>query len=113
MRGGMLIGEPEYGHNILIELAKDGLYTDDVDIEVARVHLDVLKKLRECDLLKKEDITQFDLLYYSCRSPICRDIFEYLADWCPEALKANVFTDDPREVGYPLIHYCVVDGWIR
>jgi hypothetical protein len=46
----------------------------------------VMKRLREMDLLKKEDIKEYKLLEYSMHD-WADQRFEYLVDWDPEALK--------------------------
>ena len=56
-------------------------YHDDV------VCFDVMKRLREQGLLKREDITKHYLLHYACHSEDAKKVFEYLVDWDPTALK--------------------------
>jgi len=48
----------------------------------------VLIKLRESNLLRKEDIRQYDLLYHSSFEPM-KMRFEYLVDWNPQVLKED------------------------
>jgi len=45
-----------------------------------------LKRLRQSQLLKKENVRQYDLSHQSC-DPATRKRFKYLVDWDPEALK--------------------------
>ncbi len=88
-RGGLLLGG---GHNVLEDLAFHGSHIDDDPL-----YLDVMKKLRECKLLLREDIQDHDLLYNAC-SPDTPMRFEFLAGWCPEGLKTH------RIGVLPLIH---------
>jgi hypothetical protein len=84
MRGGLLC-ENECIYNVLklvIEAHCCGRAHHDFD----SVCLNVMKKLREMDLLKKEDIKEHDLLSHSLRS-FSDQRFEYLVDWDPEAFK--------------------------
>jgi hypothetical protein len=61
------------------------------------LYLDVMKQLRESKLLLREDIRDYDILYWAC-DPYAPMRFEYLIDWCPEGLKTH------RHEGLPLIH---------
>jgi len=69
----------------------------------------VLKRLRESNLLCKEDIQQYNLSFCSCH-PTCNARFEYLVDLDPEALK------DCKSTGYRLLHtavgYAVIDPFV-
>ena len=81
-RGGLLV-EDTGGYNalqILISMPGDGDRADD------SVCLDALNRLVESDLLKKEDIREYNLLCHACH-PSAKERFEYLVDWDPEALK--------------------------
>jgi hypothetical protein len=66
-------------------------------IDADPLYLDVMKKLKESKLLLREDIRDYDLLYWACR-PASSMRFEYLIDWCPEGLKTH------QCYGLPLIH---------
>jgi len=87
-RGGLLV-EDANGCNMLQNLA---LECDDDSICV-----DVFKRLRQSDLLKKQDIRQYELFWYSCQSH-AKERFEYLVDWDPKALK------EYRHYGNPILH---------
>ena len=87
MRGGLLVGDPddEDNRNVLQLLVnmKAKIFT-----ECDSKFLDVLIKLRESNLLRKEDIRQYYLLLYSC-DPSMQARFEYLLDWDPQVLKED------------------------
>ena len=61
------------------------------------MYLEVLKRLRQSTLPKKEDIRQYDLLSWSCR-PASKEKFEYLVDWDPKVLKEYDYR------GHSLLH---------
>ena len=88
-RGGLLALDTDY-LNVLQNLAQ----VSDVDSTC----VDVFEQLRESDLFKKEDIRQYHLLCWSC-NPESKEMFEYLLDWDPEALKEYRYLD-----GNPLLH---------
>jgi len=90
-RGGLLL-EDSKGYNMLQNLAKETSADD-------AVCLDVFKRLRQSDLLKKQDIRQYELFWYSCQSH-AKERFEYFVDWDPKALK------EYRHEGEPLLHAC-------
>jgi len=78
-RGGLL-AKDAHGDNVLQTLVINQSSDDD------SVCLDVFKRLRQSDLLKKEDIRQYDLLRHTCKTS-AKDKFEYLVDWDPKAVK--------------------------
>jgi hypothetical protein len=86
-RGGLLSG-----CNVLPALAFAGGH-----IDADPIYLDVMKKLKESKLLLREDIRDYDLLYYACK-PASSMRCEYFIDWCPEGLKTYQYD------GLPLIH---------
>ena len=92
-RGGLL-GD----HKVLKPLAFGSCRIDDDPL-----YLDVIKKLKESKLFLREDIRDYDLLYWACR-PASSMRFEYLIDWCPEGLKTHQCN------GHPLIH-AIVDEY--
>jgi len=61
------------------------------------LRLDTLKKHQKCKLIRKEDVRQYQLLFWSCRQ-VANQRFDYLVDWDPEALKNSLLA------GKPLIH---------
>ena len=65
--------------------------------------LDVIKKLRESKLFLKEDVVQYQLLFWSCR-PSAKERFDYFVAWDPEALEKTEYNDEP------LIH-AVINNW--
>ena len=87
-RGGLLV-EDSNGYNVLRFLAE----APDVDSTC----VDVFNRLRQSDLLRKEDVRQYDLLFFSC-NPASKVMFEYLVDSDPKALK------EYRYNGNPLLH---------
>jgi len=58
------------------------------------MYLDTIKKLRESKLLLKEDVTQHQLLLWSCQ-PSSKDRFEYFLAWDSEALKNTQYAGHP------------------
>jgi len=93
-RGGLL-AEDNNGLNVLQYLAINASAGDSMS-------LDVLKRLRQSDLFKKEDIRQYDFLYWSCK-PSAKEVFEYLINWDPKALKEYRYEDEP------LLHANITD----
>ena len=97
-RGGLL-AQDSNGNNMLQILAnsfplENSTCVDAVDSKC----LDALERLRESDLLKKEDIRRYDLLRYSCRKK-AKQRFDYFVGWDPAALK------ECRYEGEPLLHH--------
>jgi hypothetical protein len=88
-RGGLLVFDQNMLHVLHLLVSNRG---DDA------VYLNVMKKLRESNLLRKKDIKEHDLLYLSALYPACQMRFNFLADWCPEGLKTHTI------FGRPLIH---------
>ena len=86
-RGGLLVEDPtdSDSFNALHQLAN---FEDDSD------NLVVMKKLRESRLFLKEDVTQYQLLYWS-RYPESKERFDYVLAWDPEALKKTQFKGNP------------------
>jgi len=95
-RGGLLVVDPDpanvQGHNVLQLLVNITSVTTSHDSKC----LDVLKRLRESNLLCEADIQQYALLNWSCH-PVSNTRFEYIVDWYPEALK------NCTNKGYPFI----------
>jgi len=110
-RGGLLVVDPSPANtnrNNVLQLLVN-LQDTIGETSSDSVNLDVLKRLRESNLLCKEDIRQYHLLRFSC-CPTSNARFEYLVDWDPEALK------DHNNRGYPLLHtaagYTVIDHFV-
>jgi hypothetical protein len=55
--------------------------------------LNVMKSLREMELLQKDDIDEYKLLNYSLRDKSSKQRFEYLVDWYPEGLMVKYAFD--------------------
>lgn len=84
-RGGLLQEDVQGEHALEILL----LYSDDDDDMAEHadlVCLDVIKRLRQMDLFKKEDIKKHSFLPRTCHIATQKR-FEYLVDWNPSALK--------------------------
>ena len=66
-------------------------------------YLNVMKELRESNLLRQKDIKYYGLLYWACnhRNPMR---FDFLADLCPEGLQTHTYS------GLPLSHQFVKNG---
>jgi hypothetical protein len=98
-RGGLLVGDPRVNGrvNVLQVLANIIIknYTNPVATDTA--HLNTMMELRESNLLLKEDIQEYHLLYYACW-PGCQLRFDYFADWDAQGLKHHQFD------GLPIIH---------
>ena len=99
-RGGLLVEDPYSTSNpktnVLQLLAN---MKDDIDPAAADLaRLQGLKELRESNLLRKKDIKQYNLLFWSCRYSGIQERFKYLVHWDPQALKESVYN------GKPLIH---------
>ena len=93
-RGGLLI-EDEGGANLLQCLAQgfphEATHNPDKIVHetlVSKQKLDMLKKLKETKLLKKEDIKQYDLLGHSCAYHNCmpEERFGFFLGGDPDAL---------------------------
>jgi hypothetical protein len=84
-RAGLLIDDMN-GNNVLQYLTYSSNHFADTEHQqiVDRCFLEVLKQLRKLDLLKKEDIQQYDLLHFPESGFYLR--FNYLVDWDPKAL---------------------------
>jgi len=94
-RGRLLVGDPSSSPSNMNVLQLLVNIRDD-DPSYDSKNLDVLKRLRDSNLLCEEDIQQYDLLGWACY-PTSNARFEYLVDWDPEALK------DCKNTGYPFI----------
>ena len=96
-RGGLLVGDPRANgrKNVLQLLAAMRDDTNPVPTDTA--HLKTMMELRESNLLQKEDIQEYDLLYYACH-PGAQLRFDYIIDWDAQGLK-NLQHD-----GLPIVH---------
>jgi hypothetical protein len=101
-RGGLLVADPRsYGvRNVLQLLATLERGTNPVPHDKA--YRNTMKELRESNLLLKEDIQEYALLYYACR-PSSQLRFDYFADWDAQGLKNH------QHNGLPIVH-AVIKG---
>ena len=90
MRGGLLC-EIDYTNNVLQAVVQAGGDGHDFD----SVCLDVMKRLRKMDLLKKEDIKEYGLLECAMYS-WAEQRFEYIVDWDPKTFKEICIDWDPK-----------------
>ena len=90
MRGGLLF-VTDYTDNLLRLLVQAGGDGHDFD----SVCLDVMKRLRKMDLLKKEDIKEYGLLECAMYS-WAEQRFEYIVDWDPKTFKEICIDWDPK-----------------
>jgi len=106
-RGGLLVEDPYSNHNPkhnVLQLLVNAK-SDEDPATCDLTYLQVLKELRESNLLRKEDIKEYSMLYSSCFSG-AKERFKYLVDCDPQALKESVYN------GKPLIH-AVIDSIFR
>jgi len=68
--------------------------------------LKIIKELREMNLLLQSDIQEYNLLYCSCK-PSASNIFQYMVQWDPDALRTH------ETFGLPLFHAVLSKGVIR
>jgi hypothetical protein len=96
-RGGLLVEDPRASvrWNVLQLLANMERGTNPVPNDTAG--LKTMMELRESNLLLKEDIQQYGLLYHACW-PGCQLRFDYFADWDAQGLKHHQFD------GLPILH---------
>jgi hypothetical protein len=100
-RGGMLLEDPNSNKNILETLA--GLKKTSNDVYYDSLCLDTMMRLKEANLLIKEDVKVHDLLY--CEFfPECKSRFDYLLGLDPGALKIHSGANIPR-----LIHSVITE----
>ena len=96
-RGGLLVGDPHDSdrRNVLQLLAAMWNYTIPVATDTG--HPNTMMELRQSNLLRKEDIQEYDLLYHAChlRAQLS---FAYFIDWDAQGLKNH------QVGGLPIIH---------
>ena len=119
-RGGLLTKSTGGRHNILQYIAAYTSATDhsvnekEYNQMVDETCLTVLNRLREMNLLKKEDIQEYNLLGILCsnkNSFFPEKRFEFISDWDPMALMTPCH---PNVNECLPIHYCAFDsGGIR
>ena len=87
MRGGLLCESEDSAETPLTEIACNNPNQYDADYAMYDLfRLDIIKRLREMGLLKKEDIRKYNLLWDSCYD-CSSQRFNYFADWDPSVLK--------------------------
>ncbi len=89
-RGGLLVEPKGFGMNVLKLLAKSGMVPS-----CEEPFLDTMKELKDSGLFFKQDIRDYDLLFWSCTNMFSPARFELLASWDPSALKEDRFRDTP------------------
>jgi hypothetical protein len=98
-RGGLLVGDRhDDDRNVLQLLADLKRGTNPVAVDTA--YLNTMTELRQSNLLLKEDIQEYGLLYYACQ-PGAQLRFDYFIDWDAEGLKNH------QRDGLPIIHALV------
>ncbi len=102
-RGGLLVGDPHDRDrdNVLQLLATFKSDTNPVLNDTA--HLHTMMELRQSNLLLKEDIQEYDLLYHAC-GPGAQLRFDYFVDWDAQGLKNHQYD------GLPIIHALIIKG---
>ena len=103
-RGGFLVVRDLHGNgrkNVLKLLAK--LTNDTTLVATDTAYLNTMMELRESNLLLKEDIQEYDLLYHAC-GPGAQLRFDYFVDWDAQGLKNHQYD------GLPIIH-ALIKGW--
>jgi hypothetical protein len=65
--------------------------------------LKIIKELRKMNLLLKSDIQEYNLLYCCCK-PSASNIFQYMVQWDPDALRTH------ETYGLPLFHAVLSKG---
>jgi hypothetical protein len=101
-RGGLLVDDPRDidRDNVLQLLATFKSDTNPVPNDTA--HLNTMMELRESNLLLKEDIQEYDLLYHAC-GPGAQLRFDYFVDWDAQGLKNHQYD------GLPIVHALIKD----
>ena len=77
-----------------------GLRTTSNPIPTDTAHLNIMKDLRDMNLLVKNDIKHHDLLYHACGSKT-KLRFGHLADWSKDGLKTHKYK------GLPIFHFII------
>jgi hypothetical protein len=101
-RGGLLVGDPHDRDrdNVLQLLADLTIDTNPVAFDTACRN--TMMELRQSNLLLKEDIQEYDLLYYACH-PGAQLRFDYFIDWDAQGLKNH------QVGGLPIVHALIKD----
>ena len=101
-RGGLLVDDPrDNGRwNVLQLVVQLKRKTNPVPTDTACRN--TMMELRESNLLLKEDIQEYDLLYYACH-PGAQLRFDYFVDWDAQGLKNHQYD------GLPITHAVIKD----
>ena len=88
-RGGLLVEDPTdtKNRNVLQLLVNMRYARNPILYDTA--YLNIMKDLRDMNLLVKNDIQDHDLFFHAC-SFTSKLRFEYLADWSPDGLKTYI-----------------------
>ena len=99
--GGLLVEDPTDTKNRnMLQLLVNMKYARN-PILYDTTYLNIMKDLREMNLLVKNDIQDHDLFFHAC-SFTSKLRFEYLADWSPDGLKTYIHRGLP--IFYPIFH---------
>ena len=88
MRGGLLLADPRGDRREncnTLQLLACVVGDDDDPIPYETAHYEVIKKLKEGNILLKQDIRDQKLLYWSCH-PDTKIRFDFFAEWDPDCL---------------------------
>jgi len=109
-RGGLLLeAHTDFGNmNVLQQLVflintNDPIPSNPITIDTTC--LNIMKDLRDMNLLVKNDIKDHDLLYWACDSK-AKLRFEFLADWSHSGLKS--YKLDGLPIFHSIIKYCSI-----
>jgi hypothetical protein len=104
-RGGLLVEDRHDSDrmNVLKLLANIIIKNDTNPVASDTSRLNTMMELRQSNLLLKEDIQEYGLLYHACW-PGCQVRFDYFADWDAQGLKHHQYD------GLPFIH-ALIKGW--
>ena len=99
-RSGFLIKNENEGSNLLMRVSASHLL-DDCKL------LRTIKTLREANLLQREYIKEYDMLFYASRN--CSQlVFEYITDWCPEGLRTHRIC---TYTNLPFLSHALISGY--
>jgi hypothetical protein len=105
-RGGLLVGDPRDNDRETVLQLLTNLTIDTNPVPYDTACRNTMMELRESNLLLKEDIQEYDLLYYACH-PGAQLRFDYFVDWDAQGLKN-------RQVGgLPIIHARIKEDTIE
>ena len=97
--GGLLVDNGDGFKNtlkLLVEICDEDKSECDL---IDNACVDVTKKLKDENLLTKDNIKDHYLLCHTCLSTASKQRLDFLCDWCPEGIK-----DCYQYRSYPMIH---------